>query len=79
MHHTLTISEGLYARLESEVKRRGLSNIEQLLATIWHSPEEPLLTRQEIVHRIDALRERLFARYGKMNDSVALIREDRAR
>ena len=59
MHHTLTISEGLYARLESEIKRRGLSNIEQLRATIWNSPEDPMLTRQEIVHRINVLRERL--------------------
>lgn len=35
--------------------------------------------RQEIVQRIDAVWERLFAKYGEMSDSVELIREDRAR
>ena len=41
--------------------------------------DKNLSHRQEIVQRIDAVWERLFAKYGEMSDSVELIREDRAR
>ncbi len=75
----MTISDGLYAHLQSEANQRGLSSIEQLLATIWNHSEDNLRQRKESVHRIDALCERLFARYGEMTDSVNVIREDRAR
>jgi hypothetical protein len=35
--------------------------------------------RQQVVRRVNELRERLFATYGEMTDSVELIRADRAR
>ena len=41
--------------------------------------ENELAYRQEAVRRIDALRERLFAAYGEMADSVEFLREDRSR
>jgi len=41
--------------------------------------EEELRRRQEVVARIDELRERLFLKYGTMPDSAAMVREDRER
>lgn len=82
MSQTLTISDTLYARLEAAARVRGLSNIEELiehLIELWQSRTDELRRRQEVVHRIDALRERLFITYGEMTDSVELIRADRAR
>jgi hypothetical protein len=56
----------------------GLTSIEQLLEA-WQAREDELFRRQDVVRRIDALRERLFATYGELPDSAALIREDRKR
>ena len=78
MSRTLRISDDLYVQLEATVQMRGLSSIEQLLEE-WQSREAGLLRRREAVRKIDALRERLFATYGEMPDSVELIREDRTR
>jgi hypothetical protein len=73
MSQTLTISDTLYARLEAKARERGLSNIEQLLEE-WERNESGILRRQEVVRQIDSLRKRLFDKYGKMPDSVELIR-----
>lgn len=78
MNQTLTISDVLYVQLETTARMRGLKSIEQLLE-LWQSKENELHQRQETVRRIDALRERIFATYGEMPDSAALIREDRER
>ncbi len=77
MSQVLTIPDALYKQLEATARMRGLS-IEQLLE-MWQSKENEIRQRQEAVHRIDTLRERLFATYGEMPDSAALIREDRER
>jgi predicted CopG family antitoxin len=77
MSRTLTISDELYARLEKEARVRGLS-IERLIEE-WGRGEANLLQRKEVVREIDALRERLFSKYGEMPDSADLVREDRAR
>ncbi len=82
MSQTLTISDKLYARLQDIARTRGLQNIEDLIQQLieaWQSKSEDLRQRQETVRQIDALRERLFAAYGEMEDSVELIRADRAR
>lgn len=82
MSQTLTISDTLYARMEAAARIRGLSNIEELieqLIEMWQARTDELRRRQEVVRRIDALREHLFATYGEMTDSVELIRADRAR
>lgn len=78
MSKTLTISDSLYARLEASAQMHGLISIEQLLEA-WQAREDELFRRQDVVRRIDALRERLFATYGELPDSAALIREDRQR
>jgi uncharacterized protein with von Willebrand factor type A (vWA) domain len=78
VEHVLTISDTLYTQLEMTVQIRGLGSIEQLLE-IWQSKENETRQRQETVRCIDALRERLFATYGEMPDSAALIRADRER
>ena len=77
MSKTLTISDELYARLEKEAQMRGLS-IERLIEE-WERGEADLLQRKDVVREIDALRERLFSKYGEMPDSADLVREDRAR
>jgi hypothetical protein len=78
MSQTLTIPDVLYIQLETTVRMRGLKSIEQLLE-LWQSRENELHQRQKTVRRIDALREQIFAKYGEMPDSTALIREDRER
>ncbi len=78
MSQTLTIPDVLYLQLETTARMRGLKSIEQLLE-LWQSRENERHQRQETVRRIDALRERIFATYGEMPDSTALIREDRER
>jgi hypothetical protein len=55
-----------------------LNNIERLLEEREQS-ESDLNERQRVVKRIDDLRERLFAKYGEMPDSVELLRADRNR
>ncbi len=77
MSRTLTISDELYIRLEREAQIRGLSI--ELLIEEWERNEAQLLQRKDVVRGIDSLRERLFSKYGEMQDSSALIREDRAR
>lgn len=72
------ISDTLYTQLETTVRMRGLLSVEQLLE-MWQLRENETRQRQETVRRIDALRERLFATYGEMPDSAALIRADRER
>jgi len=82
MSQTLVISDTLYTQLQTTARARGLDSIEELLRQLvemWQSRVSELRRRQEVVHRIDALRERLFAKYGEMTDSVELIRADRER
>ena len=78
MSRTVTIPDTLYTRLQQTADARGCSSITQLLE-VRQSHEDTFRTRQEAVTRIDALRKRLSARYGVFPDSVADVREDRAR
>ncbi|HXG67884.1 MAG TPA: ribbon-helix-helix protein, CopG family [Blastocatellia bacterium] len=78
MSRTITVSDELYERLQAEARMRGLDSIEQLLEQLQITDPQSS-RRKEVVRRIDSLRERLFARYGEMPDSVELLREDRAR
>jgi hypothetical protein len=78
MSQTVTIPDALYLRLEQTAHARGFRSIAQLLE-VWQSHEDTLRHRQEVVARIDALRERLFATYGVFPDSTEDVREDRAR
>ena len=78
MSRNLTISDELYARLETEARNLGLRTVEELLAR-WQGLQTDVALRNEVVEQIDRLRERLFAQYGEMPDSAELLREDRAR
>lgn len=78
MSRTLTISDELYARLKAKARSRGLETVEEFLNGL-QMPEGESARREDVVREIDHLRERLFARYGQMPDSVDLLREDRAR
>jgi predicted CopG family antitoxin len=78
MSRTLTISDDLYARLEEEARARGLNSVERLLEE-WRKANTDLNQRQDVVHRINDLRGRLFAKYGEMPDSVESVCQDRAR
>jgi hypothetical protein len=78
MSRTLTIPDDLYERLEAKARERGLDDVEGLLQEVGQSGAN-LGQRREAVGRIDGLRERLFARYGELPDSVELLVEDRAR
>lgn len=82
MNQTLTISDKLYTRLEAAARERGLASIEELieqLIEMWQAKIDELRRRQDVVCRIDVLRERLFATYGEMTDSIELVRADRER
>jgi hypothetical protein len=78
MSRTLTVSDELYERLEAEARKRGVKTVEELL-DLLQSLETDTALRKNVVRQIDFLRDRLFARYGEMPDSVELLREDRAR
>lgn len=86
MSRTITVSDEIYERLETEARARGLKSIEQFLEQLpmrrlEHEPltEEELRRRREAVDRITTLQERLSKTYEMMPDSVDLIREDRER
>lgn len=73
MSQTLIISDTLYTQLQITARARGLDSIEELLRQLvemWQSKVGELRRRQEVVRQIDALRERLFAKYGEMTDSM---------
>jgi 5'-deoxynucleotidase YfbR-like HD superfamily hydrolase len=78
MSKVLTVSDELYAQLETAARQRGLSKVEELLEA-WQANEEEQSQRARTVERIDALRTRLYATYGEMPDSVELIGQDRTR
>jgi hypothetical protein len=78
MSRTVTIPDALYFSLEQTAHAHGFSSIVQLLER-WQAREDALHHRQEVVARINALRERLCATYGVFPDSTEDIREDRAR
>jgi hypothetical protein len=82
MSRILIISDSLYTQLEAISHERGLNSIEELLTQsvdTWQAKADELQHRQETVQRINALRERLFLKYGEQADSVNLIRADRER
>lgn len=78
MSQAVIISDTLYERLQAEARKRGLASIEQLLETV-PTPDPEVLRRQAAVRRVTALREQLYAKYGEMADSAALVRQDRDR
>jgi hypothetical protein len=82
MSQTLVISDTLFSQLQTTARERGLASVEDLIRQsieTWRVREAELRARRETIQQIDALRQRLFAKYGEMADSVDLIRADRER
>ncbi len=78
MSQTVTVSDALYKRLTTEVERRGLNGVEDLLE-LWILGEQNNNQRRDTVRDIRAFRERMQTKYGETTDSVALLRADRMR
>ncbi len=78
MSQTVIVSDNLYQRLETEVQRRGLKGVEELLE-LWTSGEHVEQQRHEAVRDIRAFRERMQTKYGEAPDSIELLRADRLR
>ncbi len=72
---TLTISQALYSRLETEAQLQRLS-IEQLIEE-WERQLSEIKRRQEGGQLVKATFKQMKAKYGLMPDSAQLIREDR--
>ncbi len=72
---TLTISQALYRRLETEAQLQSLS-IEQLIEQ-WEHQLSEIKRRQEAGRVIKETFKKMKAKYGLMPDSAELIREDR--
>ena len=82
MSRNLTISDDLYVQLESISQAQGFDSIEKLIEQtleVWQDKDDDLAKRQEVVQRINLLREQLLAKYGEQPDSTDLIRADRER
>lgn len=83
MSVTLTVSDETFQRLQIAAKSSGKENVEQLLEE-WNdrpndiSPEE-LERRRKLGDEMRAFRRRMKEKYGVMQDSTPLIREDRER
>jgi hypothetical protein len=78
MSRILTVSDDLYARLETAARQHGFASVEQLLER-WESQEQERACRAQVVEQVHALRAQLLATYGEMPDSTLLIRQDRER
>lgn len=69
MSQTVTLSDALYARLAQTARQRGLQSIEQLIET-WQAMDDELARSRAAVQRIDAVWERMAAKYGVQPDST---------
>jgi hypothetical protein len=78
MSQRVTISDQLHTELEATARARGFDSIERLLE-YYQANDDELRRRQQVGQEIQQLREHLSAKYGRMPDSVSLIREDRDR
>jgi hypothetical protein len=73
MSQTLTISDGLWERLEAAVRRRGLTSVEQLLET-WQATEEDLARfdtlaqrwKQETAHHSNVAKKAMHPAYQEI-------------
>ena len=83
MSRALIISDNLYQQLELSARQNGVpvesfaeNMLEDGLSKAW---EAELSRRREVVDRILTFQKKMGEKYGVMEDSVELIREDRDR
>lgn len=80
MSRTVKLPESLYNWLEAEAKRRQLDSVDNLIEELLEQfKEEEKHERDEAIRRIFDLHDKMAAKYGQVQDSVELIREDRER
>jgi hypothetical protein len=79
MSKTLTVSDEVYSGLEAVAKRQGMESVERLLESWSAAAEAELEERHQAVRRIQELSRHLYEKYGEMEDSTLIVREDRAR
>ncbi|HYP40248.1 MAG TPA: hypothetical protein VEX13_07785 [Chloroflexia bacterium] len=80
MSRTVMLPESLYNWLEAEAKRRQVGSVDNLIEELLEQiKEEEKHERDAAIHRIFDLHDKMAAKYGPVQDSVELIREDRER
>ncbi|HEY0069780.1 MAG TPA: hypothetical protein VGE04_07415 [Chloroflexia bacterium] len=77
MSKLMALDDELYGKLEQLATRNGSDNVESVIAKL--SQEVSARRRSEAVRQIKELYTYMKAKYGRMENSVNLIREDRAR
>jgi predicted CopG family antitoxin len=80
---TLTISDETYEKLETLARFRAKENVEQLLDELEDADfiewQKELARRREVGNRIIKFQEKMREKYGVMQDSMEILREDRMR
>lgn len=76
MSVTITVSDETYQKLKAVAQSKGFEGVERFLDE-WKEPELP--DRREVVDGILEFHERMKEKYGVMEDSTEMLREDRMR
>lgn len=77
MARTANFSDETYSQLEKMARNLGFDSVERMIESwLW---EAELRRREEVGRRIDEHREQMYAKYGLMEDSTEMIRQDRER
>ena len=87
MSITLTISEKTYQSLENQAQKRELESVEQFLEELTEqfeneeaaSRKNESKKRREVVDGILEFQSKMKEKYGVMEDSTEMLREDRMR
>lgn len=87
MSVTLTISEKTYQSLENQAQKRELESVEQFLEELTEqfeneeaaSRKNESKKRREVVDGILEFQSKMKEKYGVMEDSTEILREDRMR
>lgn len=87
MNVTLTISEKTYQSLENQAQKRELESVEQFLEELTEqfeneeaaSRKNESKKRREVVDGILEFQSKMKEKYGIMEDSTEMLREDRMR
>jgi predicted CopG family antitoxin len=76
MSVTITISDETYQKLKTVARSKGFEDVEKFLDE-WKEPE--LASRREVVDGILEFHEKMKEKYGVMENSTEMLREDRMR
>lgn len=76
MSVTITVSDETYQKLKTVAQSKGFEDVEKFLGE-WEELESA--SRREVVDGILAFHEKMKEKYGVMDDSTEMLREDRMR